>query len=214
MERKLSKEEKRKKAIKEEERLDILIEEYFKNGLNPTPQIDEVGLDLGMTEPVDTKKVEEEEEVSADGKVREEENEEEVYLLHNNGQITSEIEESDNNSFDIGYATPRQTIIEKAIYNKAIKNTYKLIEKYQDTLINLNKNNNLGSLERLFEEDLNKTLSNLRSYRSELNTTGFSQYADIPKETIDLFKIETKELRKIIDLEIEKITVSIINGGM
>lgn len=205
--------EKKNAALKEEERLDKLIETYFTNGLSPKTTEDKIGLNMGISQPIeeDISSNDDKEEKSNNPKITEED--EEVFLIHDDGQITSEITESKNVKLKEGYAIARQTIVEKAIYNKAINNIYKKIEEYQKLLNKLNNNDELLALSKLLEKSSDEVLSNMRSYRSELNATGFSQYADIPIDTIDLYQIRTKELKKIVNLEIEKITINLINGG-
>lgn len=200
--------ERKKAAIKEEERLDKLIETYFLNSSSQPNTEDEIGLNMGISQPIelDTNK-----EEPIDSVVEEDE---EVFLVHDDGQITSEVKEVDEDRLKEGYGIERQTIVEKAIYNKAIKNIYKKIEEYQNLLDKLSNNDKILELSRLLEKSSHNFLSNIREYRGELNATGFSQYADIPIDTINLHKIETKELRRIVDLEVEKITMKLINGGI
>lgn len=211
-------------AKKEEERLDSLVNTYFLNSLSSSQEEDKIGLNMGFNEPVDMgsgekskenkESISGEEEEKITGVVVEDEEEEEVFLVHEGGQITSEVKEVKEDELKEKYAFSRQTVIEKAIYNKAINSIYKTIEDYQKQLELLNKDKKTSILSKLLENDLDSFLSSIRKYRSELNATGFSQYADITVDEIDLYKIETKQLRRVVDIEIENITINLINGGI
>lgn len=219
-------------ARKEEERLDRLIDEYFMNGLKEPRLEDDVGLNMSMTSklPADDFIVSEQdlEEVAIEdaepeeiidelvitGVVEEEVDEEEVFLVHDDGQITSEIKETDEHGFVEGMVYPRQTVVEKAIFNKAVKNVYSLIKEYEELVAMINEDS-VGTELKYILEDTNKdTKTDVRSFRAQLNSTGFSEYINIPKDDIILEEIESKELRKLVDKHVEEITMNMITGGI
>lgn len=227
-------------VLSDEDRLNKMLSNIFKNSnAEEAPADEEEELTMNMLnqevqEPEETLVVTNEtpkDEIKK-GVVFEEEDEEEIFLLHEDGQITSEITEVDMQETDIDkenitmsldndYSNwsdsikefvPEQSLIERAIYNKAISLIFNKIDEHMELSVMAFEEHKHTVFQSVLSESHEKQIETLQKLKKELYSTNFNRHSTLPFQNIDLSEIEDENLRKEVDEAIELVIGQIIGG--
>ena len=190
----ISKEE----AIEEEDRLTKMMDRYFQNMNMDEPIQDTQGVDQPI---MGQSLIEDEEQYKETSQPQIETEEEEVFLIHPDGDITSEAEETDEKEEKIVY---KQSLMDRTIYNLAIQSVYHQIQDYRELLDMVHSDMESKTI-RSFTQDLRThERETITKWLKELADTQFSLYKTTPTEDVVIEKIKSEDLKKVVELEVEE----------
>lgn len=201
-------------AKKDQDKLDNLLNNFFINNNSEKPPDDVMGVDTPL---INTgRNGEEEVVVSIDTETPEEEkngkievSEEEVFNILENGDIVS-LEEKDHKE-QVEKVVYKQSLVDRAVLNHAIRNIYDDIDKFQNRVEKAFKKSTSGAvMPSVLIPSFDKTRMDLVMLKKELRDTNFSQFKDVPLDDIDLTNLENEELVKAIEVESERILSKMI----
>lgn len=184
------------KALQEEDRLERMMNRYFTNMNKENPVPDTIGVEQPLinqtpvveTSPKETNAIEVEEE--------------EVFIIQPDGDITSEAEEKKPVDIELVY---KQPLVDRVIYNLAISAVYNKIQDYRDMLImvhdDMDREYNVRSMTQNIRASEREVIT---GWLKELSETQFSLFKSVPSDDVLIEKIKSDDLRKIVDIEVEK----------
>lgn len=208
----LTDEEIKEIKIKEEEKLDNMMNTFFKNHNSNVPAVDNAPVDAPLiSNDLPKEQVDKEEEPL--GIVQEEEDEEEIYQVHQDGTITGEITEAEDS---IQYAKPEQSSLDKAIANKSIKKANdEIMDFYEeiDLLLDIHTENKplLKSVLGPIISDVKRSVFDLKDSLSE---SGYSDFASIPNKEVEIEDIKDESLKKLVTQHQDELINKILDGGI
>ena len=194
-------------AKKDQDKLDNLLNNFFINNNSEKPPEDVMGVDTPL---INTgRNGEEEVVVSIDPETPIEVSEEEVFNILGNGDIVS-LEEKDHKE-QVEKVVYKQSLVDRAVLNHAIRNIYDEIDKFQIRVEKAFKKSTSGAvMPSVLIPSLDKTRMDLVMLKKQLRETNFSQFKDVPLDDIDLTNLENEELVKAIEVESERILSKMI----
>lgn len=198
-------------AKKDQDKLDNLLNNFFINNNSEKPPEDVMGVDTPLINTGRSEEEEEEEEVVVfiDTETPIEVSEEEVFNILENGDIVS-LEEKDHKE-QVEKVVYKQSLVDRAVLNHAIRNIYDEIDKFQIRVEKAFKKSTSGAvMPSVLIPSLDKTRMDLVMLKKQLRETNFSQFKDVPLDDIDLTNLENEELVKAIEVESERILSKMI----
>ena len=194
-------------AKKDQDKLDNLLNNFFINNNSEKPPEDVMGVDTPL---INTRKNEEEEVVvSIDTETPIEVSEEEVFNILESGDIVS-LEEKDHKE-QVKKVVYKQSLVDRAVLNHAIRNVYDDIDKFQNRVEKAFKKSTSGAVTpSVLIPTLDKTRMDLVMLKKQLRDTNFSKFKDVPLDDIDLTNLKNEELVKAIEVESERILSKMI----
>ena len=194
-------------AKKDQDKLDNLLNNFFINNNSEKPPEDVMGVDTPL---INTRKNEEEEVVvSIDTETPIEVSEEEVFNILESGDIVS-LEEKDHKE-QVKKVVYKQSLVDRAVLNHAIRNVYDDIDKFQNRVEKAFKKSTSGAvMPSVLIPSLDKIRMDLVMLKKQLRDTNFSKFKDVPLDDIDLTNLKNEELVKAIEVESERILSKMI----
>lgn len=194
-------------AKKDQDKLDNLLNNFFINNNSEKPPEDVMGVDTPL---INIRKNEEEEVVvSIDTETPIEVSEEEVFNILESGDIVS-LEEKDHKE-QVKKVVYKQSLVDRAVLNHAIRNVYDDIDKFQNRVEKAFKKSTSGAvMPSVLIPSLDKIRMDLVMLKKQLRDTNFSKFKDVPLDDIDLTNLENEELVKAIEVESERILSKMI----
>ena len=194
-------------AKKDQDKLDNLLNNFFINNNSEKPPEDVMGVDTPL---INIRKNEEEEVVvSIDTETPIEVSEEEVFNILESGDIVS-LEEKDHKE-QVKKVVYKQSLVDRAVLNHAIRNVYDDIDKFQNRVEKAFKKSTSGAVTpSVLIPTLDKTRMDLVMLKKQLRDTNFSKFKDVPLDDIDLTNLKNEELVKAIEVESERILSKMI----
>ena len=191
----------------EEQELDNIINVFFNNMNADDAPEDTVGVDTPMMFVKqledEIKEVESEEEINTSIETEDEE----VFLVHSDGQITSEVEDAEDNKV-VHY---KQSLFDRAITNKAINNLYEDLESYKEELDVAYKMFQTTSLtSEILDEPYHASSEKMNHIRHQLMLTKFSRYKEVPLDEVDVDLVEDEKIKEAIEKEVDRLIAKIL----
>lgn len=188
----------KEEAIEEEDRLTKMMDRYFQNMNMDEPIQDTQGVDQPI---MGQSLTEDEEQYKETSQPQIETEEEEVFLIHPDGDITSEAEEITEPEKEVVY---KQSIMDRTIYNLAIQSVYHQIQDYRELLDMVHSDMESKTI-RSFTQDLRTHEREIiTGWLKELADTQFSLYKSTPSEDVIIENIQDEDLKRLVELEIEQ----------
>lgn len=188
----------KEEAIEEEDRLTKMMDRYFQNMNMDEPIQDTQGVDQPI---MGQSLTEDEEQHKETSQPQIETEEEEVFLIHPDGDITSEAEEITEPEKEVVY---KQSIMDRTIYNLAIQSVYHQIQDYRELLDMVHSDIESRTI-RSFTQDLRTHEREIiTGWLKELADTQFSLYKSTPLENVIVENIQDEDLKRLVELEIEE----------
>lgn len=193
-------------AKKEEEKLDRMMSNFFNNMSQDKPTEDTNGVE----KPLISGETTEADESDPKGTVEEEE--EEVFLIHDDGEITSETTESEEDTKEVLMG---QSLVDRAIYNRAVNNVYDDIIELQDFLelsVEFEKESTLTS--EVVDKIRDSYQKEARHFLQELGLSKFSRFKEVPLDDVVIENIEDEKIKTAVEREVEQVIIELMGGTL
>ena len=188
----------KEEAIEEEDRLTKMMDRYFQNMNMDEPIQDTQGVDQPI---MGQSLTEDEEQHKETSQPQIETEEEEVFLIHPDGEITSEAEETTEPEKNVIY---KQSIVDRTIYNLAVQKVYERIQDYRELLDMVHSDLDNQTILLFSKKIKTHEREVIVEWLKELSDTQFSLYKATPSEDILIDNIQDEDLKRVVELEIEQ----------